>query len=242
MSDMGCVCGWLMLLMVGFSVLNGCAVFALKHALALAHASRGGKCRLCGKVPDRGHAEGTEEANTWSCTELFPSACRAPGTESLSRSGSLAGRVAHELLLGCAGHPRRGGSRKTDMAGCSEGGGFLPLPISSEAGYDRGVNDDRKAVNMPHEGLTTFEEHSFSEIAKLIEAARKNAFRAVNTALIDLYWQIGQTLSRRIVSAEWGRWGRGSSLGVSSTHAAGIARLYARQSLPYASVLRNLPR
>jgi predicted nuclease of restriction endonuclease-like (RecB) superfamily len=26
----------------------------------------------------------------------------------------------------------------------------------------------------------------------------------VNTALIDLYWQIGQTLSRRIQSAEWG--------------------------------------
>ena len=26
-------------------LLNGCAVFAHKHALALAHASRGGKCK-----------------------------------------------------------------------------------------------------------------------------------------------------------------------------------------------------
>ena len=26
----------------------------------------------------------------------------------------------------------------------------------------------------------------------------------MNTTLIDLYWQIGQTLSRRIQSAEWG--------------------------------------
>jgi hypothetical protein len=31
--------------MGGSSVLNGLAVFAHKHALALAHASRGGKCK-----------------------------------------------------------------------------------------------------------------------------------------------------------------------------------------------------
>lgn len=48
------------------------------------------------------------------------------------------------------------------------------------------------------------EEHRFSEIAQLIEAARENTLRTVNTALIDLYWQIGQTLSRRIEAAEWG--------------------------------------
>jgi len=31
--------------MVLSSLWNGCAVFAHKHALALAHASRGGKCK-----------------------------------------------------------------------------------------------------------------------------------------------------------------------------------------------------
>src|SRR5277367_983514 len=31
--------------------LNGCAVFAHKHALALAHASRGGKCKRRGSPP-----------------------------------------------------------------------------------------------------------------------------------------------------------------------------------------------
>ena len=67
-------CSW-----VCSSLFSGLAVFALKHALALAHASRGGKCRLCGKVPCKGHAGGTEEANTWSCTELFPSACARQG-------------------------------------------------------------------------------------------------------------------------------------------------------------------
>ena len=45
---------------------------------------------------------------------------------------------------------------------------------------------------------------SFSEVIKLIEAARQKSFQAVNVALIDLYWQIGETISRKIENAEWG--------------------------------------
>ena len=45
---------------------------------------------------------------------------------------------------------------------------------------------------------------SFNEVIALIEAARQKSFQAVNTALIDLYWQIGETISRKIKSAEWG--------------------------------------
>jgi predicted nuclease of restriction endonuclease-like (RecB) superfamily len=55
-----------------------------------------------------------------------------------------------------------------------------------------------------HPEVVRSEEDSFCEIALLIEAAREKTLRAVNTALIDLYWHIGQTLSRRIESAEWG--------------------------------------
>lgn len=44
----------------------------------------------------------------------------------------------------------------------------------------------------------------FEEIAALITAARQRAVRAVNTTLIDLYWQIGQTISRKIRDAQWG--------------------------------------
>ncbi|MDF3881855.1 PDDEXK nuclease domain-containing protein [Cupriavidus basilensis] len=44
----------------------------------------------------------------------------------------------------------------------------------------------------------------FSEITQLITAARQQAVRAVNTTLIVLYWQIGQRISRKIASAEWG--------------------------------------
>jgi predicted nuclease of restriction endonuclease-like (RecB) superfamily len=44
----------------------------------------------------------------------------------------------------------------------------------------------------------------FASIIKLIEASRAKAYAAVNTALIDLYWQVGETLSRKIAAAEWG--------------------------------------
>jgi predicted nuclease of restriction endonuclease-like (RecB) superfamily len=44
----------------------------------------------------------------------------------------------------------------------------------------------------------------FDEVIKLIEAARQKSFQAVNTVLIDLYWQIGETISRKIKSSEWG--------------------------------------
>jgi predicted nuclease of restriction endonuclease-like (RecB) superfamily len=45
---------------------------------------------------------------------------------------------------------------------------------------------------------------SFGEITQLIEAARHNAFQAVNTALIELYWRVGEIISRKVKNAEWG--------------------------------------
>ncbi len=44
----------------------------------------------------------------------------------------------------------------------------------------------------------------FSEITRLIESARQRAYQAVNTTLIDLYWQVGAYLSAKINAAEWG--------------------------------------
>lgn len=48
------------------------------------------------------------------------------------------------------------------------------------------------------------EEQGFAEIVQLIDASRGRALQAVNTALIDLYWQIGESISRRLAAAEWG--------------------------------------
>jgi predicted nuclease of restriction endonuclease-like (RecB) superfamily len=44
----------------------------------------------------------------------------------------------------------------------------------------------------------------FDDITALISAARQRAVQAVNTTLIELYWQVGQTISRKIGQAQWG--------------------------------------
>ncbi|WP_201781874.1 DUF1016 N-terminal domain-containing protein [Xylophilus sp. Leaf220] len=44
----------------------------------------------------------------------------------------------------------------------------------------------------------------FSEVVQMIVQARQRAMQAVNTALVDLYWQIGALISRKMQSAEWG--------------------------------------
>ena len=58
----------------------------------------------------------------------------------------------------------------------------------------------------PETNLTPLppDDAGFAEVAGMIAAARQKAFQAVNTALIDLYWQVGQYISRKIAAAEWG--------------------------------------
>src|SRR5437867_336874 len=48
-------------------------------------------------------------------------------------------------------------------------------------------------------------ESAFAEVVRLIENARQRAFQSVNTALIDLYWQVGEYISRRIAEDGWGK-------------------------------------
>lgn len=45
----------------------------------------------------------------------------------------------------------------------------------------------------------------FREVLALIERARQRAFHAVNTELIDLYWQVGEFICSRIASDGWGK-------------------------------------
>jgi predicted nuclease of restriction endonuclease-like (RecB) superfamily len=60
--------------------------------------------------------------------------------------------------------------------------------------------------NSPETNLTSLssEEAGFAEVAGFIAAARQRAYQAVNTSLIDLYWQVGQYISHKIAAAEWG--------------------------------------
>lgn len=43
---------------------------------------------------------------------------------------------------------------------------------------------------------------SFSQVLRLIEAARKQAYQAVNSSLIELYWQLGAYISQKLEAAE----------------------------------------
>ena len=60
---------------------------------------------------------------------------------------------------------------------------------------------------------------AFAEVLALIDAARRRAYQAVNTELVSLYWQVGEHISKKIASAEWGD-------GVVDELAAAIARAH----------------
>lgn len=48
-------------------------------------------------------------------------------------------------------------------------------------------------------------EDAFAEIVNLIEQARQKAYHTVNTQLMDLYWQVGEYISRKIEADGWGK-------------------------------------
>ena len=47
-------------------------------------------------------------------------------------------------------------------------------------------------------------ERSFAEVVGLIQQSRQRAYQAVNSELVGLYWQIGEYISRKLATAEWG--------------------------------------
>lgn len=48
------------------------------------------------------------------------------------------------------------------------------------------------------------EEQSFAEVVEMIQAARGRALAAVNTELVDLYYRVGEYISRKLETATWG--------------------------------------
>lgn len=53
--------------------------------------------------------------------------------------------------------------------------------------------------------LTPKNSNTFDDVISIIENARESAFRAVNRELINMYWEIGEYLSRRISDSGWGK-------------------------------------
>jgi hypothetical protein len=133
-------------------LLNGCSVFAFKHALALAHASRGGKCKRRGSpsLKRKRQLERRGRSAAEVCTSeagpqrvLLPAGVmkrgrlgcllHAPGTESIRELVFLVLRGARGdcIRVGVAGRngPVRGGGRKT-AALCRLQQGGRPRPCN----------------------------------------------------------------------------------------------------------------
>jgi predicted nuclease of restriction endonuclease-like (RecB) superfamily len=47
--------------------------------------------------------------------------------------------------------------------------------------------------------------HDFAEVLGHIQQTRHQVFAQVNTALIDLYWRVGETLNHKIAQSGWGK-------------------------------------
>lgn len=45
---------------------------------------------------------------------------------------------------------------------------------------------------------------SFAEVVELIQRSRQQALQSVNTVLVDLYWRVGEYISRKLETATWG--------------------------------------
>lgn len=52
--------------------------------------------------------------------------------------------------------------------------------------------------------LSSVNTKQFADVVNMIRNTRSQVLRMANTALIDLYWKVGQYLSDKIASAEWG--------------------------------------
>ena len=48
-------------------------------------------------------------------------------------------------------------------------------------------------------------QQDFAEVLGHIQQTRQRVFAQANTALIDLYWRVGQTLSHKVAQAGWGK-------------------------------------
>lgn len=94
-------------------------------------------------------------------------------------------------------------------------------PAKAARAVARASSDRALAVRSKprSRALAPDEDARFTEAVALIEAARSRAYQAVNVELVSLYWQLGEHISRKIASAEWGD-------GVVDELAAALARRY----------------
>ncbi len=53
--------------------------------------------------------------------------------------------------------------------------------------------------------IDTSTKRFFEDLAQQIRTAKQSVFEFANRTLVDLYWQIGKEISRKVNEAEWGK-------------------------------------
>src|SRR5947209_8573738 len=69
----------------------------------------------------------------------------------------------------------------------------------------RVAKSKKKPKSPKTTALTAPSPADFEDVLRLIDAARGRAVAAVNKELIDLYWNIGEHISRKIAAEGWGQ-------------------------------------
>jgi hypothetical protein len=114
--------------------------------------------------------------------------------------------------------------------------GKVVRPFVYDGDWKRAMPSKPPSTNLK---VTKKDEATFFDVAKLIAASKEKAFQAVNTALIDLYWNIGATISKKIETAKWGD-GAVDRLAQFRANGARAAWIHSQESVPNAAVLRGL--
>ncbi len=53
--------------------------------------------------------------------------------------------------------------------------------------------------------MSNIQKNSFDEIVSLIENSKQKLFSQVNFTLIELYWNIGEYISKKTIQENWGK-------------------------------------
>jgi membrane-bound ClpP family serine protease len=81
------------------------------------------------------------------------------------------------------------------------------------------------------------DEVTFSEIVRLIATSRETALQAVNTSLIELYWQVVEIISQKVETAEWGEGVVDRLADFIAKTEPGVARFHAQEPVSHEAVL-----
>ena len=79
------------------------------------------------------------------------------------------------------------------------------MAVRGTTGVKKSSRNKALRQSTPRVRRAAAQQSDFDAVLRLIDAARGRAAAAVNTALIDLYWQIGEHISRKIADEGWGK-------------------------------------